>query len=102
LIGYEKLHQVRIRQEDTVADLRESFRLSNMRYTGGTTTHLEFLDGQRALLAAELALAEEATTKVSSSVTERSAGAGKSNNRGGPFHLSATSSPTATPNVIFS
>lgn len=58
LIGYEKLHQVRVRQEDTVADLRESVRLSNLRYTGGTTTFLEVLDGQRALFSAELTLAQ--------------------------------------------
>jgi len=58
LIGYEKLHQVRLRQEDTVADLRESVRLSNMRYKGGTTTYLEVLDGQRSLFSAELTLAQ--------------------------------------------
>jgi outer membrane protein, multidrug efflux system len=29
-----------------------------MRYTGGTTTYLEVLDGQRALFAAELTLAQ--------------------------------------------
>jgi len=58
LIGYEKLHQVRLRQEDTVADLQESVRLSNMRYTGGTTTFLEVLDGQRSLYSAELTLAQ--------------------------------------------
>ena len=58
LIGYEKLHQVRVRQEFTVADLQESVRLSNMRYKGGTTTFLEVLDGQRSLFAAELTLAQ--------------------------------------------
>lgn len=58
LIGYQKLHEVRLRQEDTVADLRESVRLSNMRYSGGTTTYLEVLDGQRALYSAELTLAQ--------------------------------------------
>ena len=58
LIGYQKLHEVRVRQEDTVADLRESVRLSNMRYKGGTTTFLEVLDGQRALFAADLTLAQ--------------------------------------------
>jgi multidrug efflux system outer membrane protein len=58
LIGYQKLHQVRLRQEDTVADLQESVRLSNMRYTGGTTTYLEVLDGQRSLYSAELTLAQ--------------------------------------------
>jgi outer membrane protein, multidrug efflux system len=49
---------VRIRQEDTVADLQESVRLSNMRYQGGTTTYLEVLDGQRSLFSAELTLAQ--------------------------------------------
>jgi multidrug efflux system outer membrane protein len=58
LIGYQKLHEVRVRQEDTVADLQESVRLSNMRYQGGTTTYLEVLDGQRSLFAAELTLAQ--------------------------------------------
>ncbi len=58
LIGYEKLHLVRLRQQDTVADLQESVRLSNIRYTGGTTTYLEVLDGQRSLFAAELTLAQ--------------------------------------------
>jgi len=58
LIGYQKLHEVRVRQEMTVADLQESVRLSNLRYTGGTTTYLEVLDGQRALFSAELDLAQ--------------------------------------------
>ncbi len=58
LIGYQKLHQVRLRLEDSVADLQESVRLSNMRYKGGTTTYLEVLDGQRSLYTEELTLAE--------------------------------------------
>src|ERR1700741_2387128 len=58
LVAYQKFHQVRVRQEDTVADLHESVRLSNMRYKGGTTTYLEVLDGQRSLFSAELTLAE--------------------------------------------
>jgi outer membrane protein, multidrug efflux system len=58
LIGYQKLRQVRVRTESTVADLQESVRLSNMRYKGGTTTYLEVLDGQRSLYSAELTLAE--------------------------------------------
>lgn len=58
LIGYQKLHEVRLRQQDSVADLQESVRLSDMRYTGGTTTYLEVLDGQRALYSAELTLAQ--------------------------------------------
>ncbi|HYA23517.1 MAG TPA: efflux transporter outer membrane subunit [Terriglobales bacterium] len=57
LIGYEKFHQVRVRQQDSVADLQESVRLSIDRYQGGTTNYLEVLDGQRALYSAELTLA---------------------------------------------
>ena len=57
LIGYEKLHQVRMRQQDSVADLQETVRISTLRYKGGTTTYLEVLDGQRSLYGAELTLA---------------------------------------------
>ena len=57
LIGYEKLHEVRTRQENTVADLKETVRISTLRYKGGTTTYLEVLDGQRSLYGAELTLA---------------------------------------------
>jgi outer membrane protein, multidrug efflux system len=58
LIGYQKLHRVRVDQEATVADLQESVRLSKMRYSRGTTSYLEVLDGQRALFSAELTLAQ--------------------------------------------
>ena len=57
LIGYQKYHQVRTRQEQTVADLEESVHLSTDRYRGGTTTYLEVLDAQRSLYSAELTLA---------------------------------------------
>jgi len=68
LIGYQKFHQVRVRQEDTVADLQESVRLSDMRYNGGTTTYLEVLDGQRSLFSAELLLAQARGTEYQSLV----------------------------------
>ena len=68
LIGYEKFHQVRVRQEDTVKDLQESVRLSDMRYKGGTTTYLEVLDGQRSLFSAELTLAQARGTEYQSLV----------------------------------
>jgi multidrug efflux system outer membrane protein len=58
LIAYQKFREVRVRQEETVADLQESVRLSNMRYQGGTTTYLEVLDGQRSLFLAEITLAK--------------------------------------------
>jgi outer membrane protein, multidrug efflux system len=68
LIGFQKFHQVRVRQEDTVADLQESVRLSIMRYRGGTTTYLEVLDGQRSLFSAELTLAQARGTEYQSLV----------------------------------
>jgi outer membrane protein, multidrug efflux system len=58
LIGYKKFHEVRMRQQEYVADLQESVRLSTLRYQGGTTTYLEVLDGQRSLYSAELTLAQ--------------------------------------------
>jgi len=57
LIGYEKLHQARLRQQETVSDLEETVRISTLRYKGGTTTYLEVLDGQRSLYGAQLTLA---------------------------------------------
>ena len=68
LIGYQKLHEVRVRQEQTVADLQESVRLSILRYEGGTTTYLEVLDGQRSLFSAELVLAQARGTEYQSLV----------------------------------
>jgi multidrug efflux system outer membrane protein len=58
LIAYQRFNEVRVRQEQLVADLAETVRLSTMRYQGGTTTYLEVLDGQRSLFAAELTLAQ--------------------------------------------
>ena len=57
LIGYEKLHEVRVRQQETVSDLEETVRLSTLRYKGGTAAYLEVLDGQRSLYGAQLTLA---------------------------------------------
>jgi len=68
LIGYQKNHEVRVRQEESVADLQESVRLSIMRYRGGTTTYLEVLDGQRSLFSAELVLAQARGTEYQSLV----------------------------------
>jgi multidrug efflux system outer membrane protein len=58
LIGYQKLHQVRVAQEITVKDLQDSVDTSLKRYRGGITTYLEVLDGQRSLFTAELTLAQ--------------------------------------------
>jgi len=58
LIGYQKLHQVRVAQETSVKDLQDSVDTSLVRYRGGITTYLEVLDGQRSLYTAELTLAQ--------------------------------------------
>jgi multidrug efflux system outer membrane protein len=58
LIGYQKLHQVRVAQETTVKDLQDTVSTSLVRYRGGITTYLEVLDGQRSLFNAELTLAQ--------------------------------------------
>jgi len=58
LIGYQKLHQVRVAQETTVKDLQDTVGTSLVRYRGGITTYLEVLDGQRSLFSAELTLAQ--------------------------------------------
>ncbi|MGO9939699.1 MAG: efflux transporter outer membrane subunit [Terracidiphilus sp.] len=58
LIGYQKLHQVRVAQETTVKDLQDTVDTSLVRYRGGITTYLEVLDGQRSLFEAELTLAQ--------------------------------------------
>lgn len=58
LIGYQKLHQVRVAQETTVKDLQDTVDTSLIRYRGGITTYLEVLDGQRSLFSAELTLAQ--------------------------------------------
>jgi outer membrane protein, multidrug efflux system len=58
LIGYQKLHQVRVAQETTVKDLQDTVGTSLVRYRGGITTYLEVLDGQRSLYLAELTLAQ--------------------------------------------
>ena len=68
LIGYQKNHQVRERQEEFVKDLQESVRLSLMRYRGGTATYLAVLDSQRSLFGAELTLAQARNNEYQSLV----------------------------------
>jgi len=58
LIGYDKYHVVRERQEQSVKDLQESVNVSLMRYRGGTSNYLDVLDSQRSLFSAELNLAQ--------------------------------------------
>ena len=68
LIGYDKYHGVRERQEQTVKDLQESVEVSLMRYRGGTANYLEVLDSQRSLFQAELTLAQARNNEYQSLV----------------------------------
>jgi len=68
LIGYDKYHGVRERQEQTVKDLQESVDVSLMRYRGGTANYLDVLDSQRSLFQAELALAQARNNEYQSLV----------------------------------
>jgi outer membrane protein, multidrug efflux system len=68
LIGYDKYHGVRERQEQTVKDLQASVDVSLMRYKGGTANYLEVLDSQRSLFEAELTLAQNRNNEYQSLV----------------------------------
>jgi multidrug efflux system outer membrane protein len=58
LVQYQKVREVRARQELLVTTLRDRSRLSYLRYRGGVDTQLTALDADRDLFDAELALAE--------------------------------------------
>jgi outer membrane protein, multidrug efflux system len=68
LIGYDKYHVVRERQEQSVKDLQQSVDVSLMRYRGGTSNYLEVLDSQRSLFNAELTLAHARNNEYQSLV----------------------------------
>jgi len=68
LIGYDKSHGVRERQEQSVKDLQASVDVSLMRYRGGTSNFLDVLDSQRSLFTAELTLAQARNNEYQSLV----------------------------------
>jgi multidrug efflux system outer membrane protein len=58
LIQYQKVREIRAKQEELVATLEDRLRLARMRYEGGVDTLLNALDANRELFVAELALAQ--------------------------------------------
>ena len=58
LIQYQKVREIRAKQELLVATLQDRSRLSYMRYRGGVDTLLNALDADRDLFDAELGLAQ--------------------------------------------
>jgi outer membrane protein, multidrug efflux system len=58
LVGHTKTTEQRAQQELLVNALRESDRLSNLRYRGGLDSYLQVLDAERNLFQGELILAQ--------------------------------------------
>lgn len=58
LIDYQKYHELRTREEQSVSHLQDALRLGLVRYRGGITTYLEVLDDQRSLFSEQLTLAQ--------------------------------------------
>jgi multidrug efflux system outer membrane protein len=57
LIGYRKTVEQREQQELLVGALRETERLSTLRYRGGLDSYLQVLDAERNLFEGDLTLA---------------------------------------------
>lgn len=68
LIAYRKSGQVLQRDEQSVRDLRESVKLSLLRYRGGAVSYLAVLDSQRSLFNAELTLVRARNSQYQSLV----------------------------------
>ncbi len=58
LVGYRKIQEFRIQQEQLTHSAEEATKLSNMRYKGGATSYLEVLDSDTRYFAAQLTLAQ--------------------------------------------
>jgi NodT family efflux transporter outer membrane factor (OMF) lipoprotein len=68
LIGYRKTAEQRAQEELLVQALRESDRLSRLRYQGGLDSYLQVLDAERNLFQGQLALAQLRRTELISVV----------------------------------
>jgi len=58
LIGYQKSHEYRQRQEELVLAAQDAARLSELRYRSGATSYLEVLTNETNAFNAELALTQ--------------------------------------------
>jgi multidrug efflux system outer membrane protein len=68
LIAYQKYHQVRESDEQSVKDLQESVSVSLLQYRGGTANYLNVLNSQSALFSAQLTLAQARNNEYQSLV----------------------------------
>lgn len=69
LVGYRKLCEFRQEQEELVESLREAVELADLRYRGGVSSYLEYLDSERELLDAELRLAQARRDELTGIIT---------------------------------
>jgi NodT family efflux transporter outer membrane factor (OMF) lipoprotein len=58
LVGYDRLREQRAQEEQLVATLADTVRLSDLRYRGGLDSYLQVLDAQRNLFSGQLTLAQ--------------------------------------------
>jgi multidrug efflux system outer membrane protein len=68
LIAYQRYHQVRESDEQSVKDLQDSVSVSLMQYRGGTANYLSVLNGQSSLFSAQLTLAQARNNEYQSLV----------------------------------
>jgi len=68
LIGYQKSHEYRQRQEELVLAAQDAARLSELRYRGGATNYLEVLTNETNAFDAELGLAQAQLSELVSLV----------------------------------
>ena len=58
LVAYDRTREQRVQEEQLVAALSESVRLSTLRYRGGLDSYLQVLDSERNLFGVQLTLAQ--------------------------------------------
>jgi NodT family efflux transporter outer membrane factor (OMF) lipoprotein len=77
LAGCRKLAELRTHQEGLVESLRLAVELSDLRYQGGISSYLEYLDSERQMLDAQLRLVQIRREEMTNVVTlYRSLGGG--------------------------
>ncbi len=69
LVGHRKLSELTREQEGLVQSLRQTVELADLRYRGGVSSYLEYLDSERELLDAELRLVQVRRDELTSVVT---------------------------------
>jgi multidrug efflux system outer membrane protein len=69
LVSCRKLAELRTQEEGLVESLRQAVDLADLRYRGGVTSYLEYLDSERQLLDAQLQLVQIRRQELTNVVT---------------------------------